>query len=189
MYIKLNKKLFARRHDREKEIGDIFNKTSRGLTSIIPFIVTVFFTPALITTSLFSKEILLMLANLSLSLGYLSNFVYRLFQKQVSKAELLITLLTLAALITIAYILCPPAAALSFISALTFINQLAVVVNLFFLIKHVVVPPCKKFIENLAQYLGFNIAGRYFSKPPLTLDNDRYVIDQLLKNSYGHDSF
>ena len=65
---------------------------------------------------------------------------------------------------------------------------MAVAVNLFFLIKHVVVPPCKKIIENVAQYMGFNIAGRYYSKPPLTLTHDRYIIDQLLNKSYGHNS-
>ncbi len=63
-----------------------------------------------------------------------------------------------------------------------------VAVNLFFLIKHVIVPPCKKFVENVAQRMGFDIAGRYYSKPPLTLENDRYIIDQLLIKAYNHDS-
>jgi hypothetical protein len=102
---------------------------------------------------------------------------------------LLVSSLTLAIFLFVAYFLFPPFAALTFISAFGFINQMALAVNLFFLIKHVVVPPCKKLIENIAQYMGFNIAGRYFSKPPLTLEEDRYIIDQLLMKTYGYDSF
>ncbi|MCL9683215.1 hypothetical protein [Legionella maioricensis] len=155
----------------------------------MPLALTVFFTPAIITTSLFSKELIAMLANLSLSLGYLTNFAYKIYQKEISKSELMISSLTLVAFLIIAYTLCPPIAALSFFSALSFLNQLAVAVNLFFLMKHVVVPPCKKMIENIAQYMGFNIAGRYYSRPPLTLEHDRFILDQLLLKTYGHDSF
>ncbi|CEG58138.1 hypothetical protein [Legionella fallonii] len=189
MFLKLKKSLYTRNHSREKEIGDIFNKTSTSLSYIMTLAITVFFTPAVITTSFFSKESIVALANLSLSLGYLTNFAYRIYQGEVSKAELLISSLTLAAFLTIAYFLCPPIAAFSFFSALAFLNQMAIATNLFFLMKHVVVPPCKKFIENIAQYLGFNIAARYYSKPPLTLENDRYVLDLLLMKTYGHDSF
>ncbi|CAM2810064.1 hypothetical protein LEWO105114_03720 [Legionella worsleiensis] len=156
---------------------------------MMPMIITMFFTPALITTTLFSKEIFLILANLSLSLGYLTNFAYRIYKKQVSKAELLVTSISLIAFLTLAYFLCPPIATLTFISALTAINLMAVAINLFFLIKHVIVPPCKKFIEHIAQYLGFDIAGRYYSKPPLTLEHDRFVIDHLLRATYKHDSY
>lgn len=189
MPLKLQKSLFARNRSREKEFGDFFNKTSSGLSYIMALCITVFFTPALITTSLFSRGVIVVLANFSLSLGYLTNFTYRIYQNEVSKAELMVSSLTLVAFLIASYILFPPMAALSFISVLGFINQMAIAVNLFFLIKHVVVPPCKKFIENVAQSLGFNIAGRYYSKPPLTLENDRFIIDQLLINTYGHNSY
>ena len=189
MPLKLNKSFFARNHSREKEFGDFFNKTSSGLSYIMTLSITVFFTPAMIATSIFSKEIIVVLANMSLSLGYITSFAYRIYQHEVSKSELLISSLTLAAFLLIAYFLCPPIAALSFFSVLGFLNQMAVAVNLFFLIKHVIVPPCKKLIENIAQSLGFDIAGRYYSKPPLTLGNDRYILDLLLMKAYGHDSY
>jgi hypothetical protein len=189
MFLRVNRAFFARNRIREKDFGDIFNKTSKGITNIMPLIITIFFAPVLITTSLFSKEIILILANLSLSLGYVGNFIYRLYQNEVSKAELLITVLSLAALLALAYVLFPPLGTLSFISFLCAVNQVAVTVNLFFLIKVVIIPPCKKFIENVAQWLGFDIATHYYSKPPLTLEKDRYIIDQLLKKSYDHDSY
>lgn len=187
--MKLKKSLFARNDAREKEFGHYFNKTSSGLSYIMALTVTVFFTPTLISTSLFSKETIVILANFSLSLGYLSNFAYRIYQNEVSKAELLVSVMTLAAFLIIAYVTCPPVAMLPiFASALGLINQMATAVNLFFLIKHVIVPPCKKFIENFAQVLGFDIAGRYYSKPPLTLEQDRFIIDLLLRKTYKHDS-
>ena len=76
MPLKLNKTRFSRPRAREKDLGDIFNKTSSSITNLMPFIIPLFFAPALITTSLFSKEIILMLANISLVLGYVSNFAY-----------------------------------------------------------------------------------------------------------------
>lgn len=190
MYMKLNKALFARNDAREKEFGHYFNKTSSGLSYIMALAVTVFFTPALIATSLFSKEAIVILANFSLSLGYLSNFAYRIYQNEVSKAELLVSGLTLTVFLIIAYFTGPPVALLSFFAGtLGFVNQMATAVNLFFLIKHVIVPPCKKFIENIAQAMGFDIAGRYYTKPPLTLNQDRYIIDLLMMKTYGHDSY
>ena len=189
MRLKLNKSLFARNRDREKEFGDIFNKTSKGLSYIMTLSITIFFTPALIATSLFSKELIVILANLSLSLGYLSNFAYRIYHKEVSKSELFVSSLTIAGFLMVSYFLSPPMMTLSFINFLGFANQMATAVNLFFLIKHVIVPPCKKLIENIAQLLGFDISGRYYSKPPLTLEHDRYIIDLLLRKAYGYDSY
>jgi hypothetical protein len=189
MSLKLKKQLFSRNKEREKDIGEFFNKTSSGLTNIMPLIITVFFTPAIITTSFFSKEIIVILANASLCLGYLSNFAYRLYHREISKSELLVTLFTLALFLTLAYFLFPALGALSLITVLGFVNQMAIATNLFFLMKHVVVPPCKQMLENIAQYMGLDIAGRYYSKPPLSLERDRFVIDQLLKKTYEHDSF
>ncbi|MDI1352252.1 MAG: hypothetical protein PSV35_05705, partial [bacterium] len=103
--------------------------------------------------------------------------------------ELLISAIALGALLTISYFLFPPLVALSFINFLSFLNQMAVIINLFFLTKHVVVPPAKRLVEKIAHHMGFNIEGLYFSKPPLTLEDDRFVIDQLLIKTYGHDSF
>ncbi|MCA0457080.1 MAG: hypothetical protein LCI00_24125 [Chloroflexi bacterium] len=189
MPLKLNKLVFARNRDREKEFGDIFNKTSRGLSYIMALSITVFFTPALIATSFLSKEAIVILANLSLSLGYLTNFAYRIYKKEVSKAELMVSSLTLAGFVVVSYLLSPTITALPLIKVLIFIHQMATAVNLFFLIKHVIVPPCKKLIENIAQTFGFDIAGRYYSKPPLTLEQDRYIIDILLMKAYGHNSY
>lgn len=188
MYLKINKTQFTRQQNRRKEISDIFNKTSYGLTSLLPFIISLFFAPALITSSLFSKEIVLMLANISLCLGYVSNFIYRLVQNEVSKSELLLSLLTIIPILTLSYFLYPAIASFTFINVLAIINQMAAGINFFFVVKHNIVPPLKNVIESAAQYMGFDIKANYYSKAPFTLPKDRYVLDSLLINTYNHDS-
>jgi hypothetical protein len=188
MPLKLKKSRFSRNKDREKEFGDIFNKTSKGLSYILTLVITVFFTPAMITTTLFSKEMIIMLANISLSLGYLTSFAWHIYHGEISKAVLVLSALAVVAFLVAAWFLFPPLSALTFVNLFGFVNQLAVGVNLYFLVKDVIIPPCIKLIENICQRLGFEIEGRYYSKPPLTLEEDRYVIDHLLRKSYGHDS-
>lgn len=130
-----------------------------------------------------------MLANISLSLGYLTSFCWRIYHGEISNTVLLISSLALIGFVVAGYFLFPPLTALTFINLFSFVNQMAVGVNLYFLVKDVIIPPCKKLIENIAQLMGIDIDGRYYSKPPLTLEDDRHIIDQLLTKVYGHDSF
>lgn len=189
MPLKLNKTRFSRPRAREKDLGDIFNKTSSSITNLMPFIIPLFFAPALITTSLFSKEIILMLANISLGLGYISNFAYRVYRNEVSKSELFISAIILSHLLLLTYVFYPAIVAVSFLNVLGFINQMAAAVNLFFLVKHNVVPPFMRIIESVAQFVGLDVTSRYYSKPPLTLEEDRYVLDKLMVQTYGYDTF
>lgn len=186
--IKRKKEKFARSRFREEEAGNFFRKTSSGLSSAFSLIIALFFTPALIASSIFSKEILLPFANIFLCLGYLTNFSYRIYKKEVGKAELIVTALTLAAFLAVGFFFFPPVAAVSLLSVIQLVNQAAVIINMFFLIKHVIVPPVKQLVEKMAHRLGFDISRPYFSKPPLTPEADVYIIDRLLKKNYGHDS-
>lgn len=188
MLLKLNKQPFARNRAREQEIGAFFNQTSSGITNVMPLIIPLFFAPALITTTFFSKEIILMLANVLLSLGYASNFAYRIYQNEVSKAELIIAALLIITLAALAYFFYPPIIAFSFINVLGIVNQIAAGVNLFFLVKDVIIPPCKRLIEKIAHLFGLDITGRYYSKPSFSLNDDRYVLDRLMTQAYGHDT-
>lgn len=189
MPLKLNKTLFSRPHEREKDFGDFFNKTSSSISNFTPFLVPLFIAPALITTNFFSKEIILMLSNISLSLGYLSNFAYRIYRKEVSKSELFISTLILSYLLILSYAFYPIIASTSLLSALGVVNQTATAVNLFFLLKHNVVPAFMKLIEKVGKFAGFEVTARYYSKPPLTLENDRFALDRLMMQTYGHDTF
>ena len=187
--VERKKEKFSRNRSREQEAGSFFNKTSSGLSKAFSFIVAIFFTPAIITSSIVSKEILLSFANIFLSLGYLSNFCYRIYKREMSKAEFIVSVVVLAGLMTGAFILFPPAAAaVTALSVIQLINQVAVVINLFFLARHVIVPPVKHLVEKIAHRFGFDIAGQYYSKPALTLENDRFTVDKVLEKDYGHDS-
>ena len=186
--IKRKKEKFARDRFREQEVGSIFSKTSNGLSSAFSLIVTLFFTPALITSSIISKEILVSFANIFLSLGYLTNFFYRIYKREISKAELIVSLFTLTAFLAAAFVFFPPVATLSALAVIQLVNQSAVAINMFFLIRHLLVPPVKHVIETIAHRLGFDIAGQYYSKPALTLEKDRFAVDRILEKQYGHDS-
>lgn len=56
MNIKIKKEKFARNRSRENEVGSFFIKTSSGLTSASSVIIALFFTPALITSSISQKK-------------------------------------------------------------------------------------------------------------------------------------
>lgn len=184
MALILRKKLFARNRWRENEAGSFFSRAAANLSSISPLIIAVFFTPALITTSLFSTEIFIPLANIFLSLGYLTNFFYRLYKKELSVTEIVLTILVIAALITLTSLLFPPAG-LTLLGVVNFVNQMAIAVNVFFVIKNVIVPPLKRLIEFIVKKAGFDIAGHYFYKRPFDEKVDLFALQRLLKKN-GH---
>lgn len=188
MAISLKKSFFKRNRQREYELGSIFHKTSSNLNFFMGLIITIFFTPAIVVTSFLSKEILLILINVSLSLGYLVNYGYKCYRGEVSRLDMLLTVAFLAASLALAYFLFPPLGALSLLSTLVFINQMAIAVNLFFSFKNVIVPPCMKLIKNIGYWLGLEFSDRYFVKRDLNMKTDRFVIDTLLRKAYEHDS-
>jgi hypothetical protein len=190
MPLKLNKNLFTRDRHRDREVGDIFSKIANSITTIMPFIVVLFFTPViLVTASFFTKDLIFIFADICLSLGYVSNFAYRIYKREVSKSELLTTLLFIGLALTLAYFLAPTIAVVSLVSVISVLNQFAAAVNLFFILKHILVPPFKQTIEKIVQYCGLDITGSYYSKRHLELEADRFVIDRLVLSTYKHDSF
>lgn len=61
-------------------------------------------------------------------------------------------------------------------------------INAFFLIRSILVPPFEALIEHTCRSLGIHIRTSFFDKAPLSKENDRYVIDRLLKENYGYNS-
>lgn len=143
----------------------------------------------MITTSILSKESIFIFANISLSLGYLTNFVYRALTRQISQSELIITTLSMAGILAVAHILLPATAGFSLVGIMSYANHIATTLNGFFMVRPIFVPPCKKILERIAAKFGFEIGGKYFFKPPFSLNQDRFVLDRLLRKTYGHDSF
>jgi hypothetical protein len=188
MAIELRKSLFSRNRNREGLFGNQLSKLSSEISFLSGLLAAVFFTPTIIIGSLLSKEILVIAANIFLSMGYSANFFYRFYSNDISVSELLISSLVLGFFIVNAYLLMPTVTTITFINVLTVANYAATAINSFFLIRHVVVPPCKHLIEQLASWLGFKLEGRYFTVAPLSLDKDVFVIDELLRRTYKYDS-
>lgn len=187
MNLRLRKSPFKRNQDREKNIGDIFNNASSSLNSVMSLTLTIFFTPALIATSLFSQEIVLMLINLSLCLGNLSNFVYRVYKKEVGTIELLVSLSMLAGVITAAYFLFPTiVSTASVLGIIALANQFAIGINLFFLFRNSIVPPIIGWFRSIGKALGFDVQDKYYQIKPLDLKEDACVVNALMQKHFGH---
>ncbi len=187
MNLMLRKSPFKRNQHREKSIGDIFNNASSSLNSIMSLALTIFFTPALMATSLFSQEIVLMLINLSLCLGNLSNFGYRVYKNEVGKIELLVSLGLLAGVIAGAYFLFPAVVSTaSVLGIIALANQFAVGINLFFLLRNSIVPPIIGWFRSVGRTFGFDIQDKYYQIKPLDLKEDACIVNTLMQKHFGH---
>ncbi|MCC5792355.1 MAG: hypothetical protein JJT82_07095 [Legionellaceae bacterium] len=187
MGLRLRKSPFTRNKRREKSIGDIFNKASSRLSSAMSLALTIFFTPALMATSLFSQEIVLMLINLCLCLGNLSNFGYRVYQKEVGKIELAVTLCFLAGFIAGAYFLFPAIVSTgSWLAVVALANQFAAAVNLFFLLRNNIVPPIIGWFKYVGATLALDIQDTFHSIKPLDAQEDAYIVNALMQKHFHH---
>lgn len=187
MSLSLRKSPFRRNRNREKSVGDVFNNASSSLSSAMSLALTIFFTPALMATSLFSQEIVLMLINLSLCLGNLSNYGYRIYQGDIGKVELLVSLSILAAFVAGAYFLFPAVASVTtLLGAISLANQFAVGINLFFLLKNSIVPPIIGWCRYIGKALGYDIHDQYHQIEPLNLKKDTCIVNALMQKHFGH---
>ena len=76
-----------------------------------------------------------------------------------------------------------------FIDVIGFFNLVATGINSFFLVINLLLPPFEAFIRYMSGLLGYEIKTSFFKKTPMSLENDRPVLDRLLRKFYGHDSF
>lgn len=187
MSLALRNTHFKRSHSREKSIGDIFNQASTGLNSLKSLALTLFFTPALIATSVFSQEIVLMLVNITLCFGNLTNFCYRIYKKDIGPTELVLTLLVMALFISGACLLFPsPFALTSALGILTLVNQVAVGINLFFLMKNSLIPPLMSILKQVSKQVGLDIQEQYIVVNNLTCKNDHSLVNVLMQQQFNH---
>lgn len=187
MSVYLKKSFFSRNKEREEAYGSMFNKASLSITFIINVVIATLFAPVVILTSIAFKDVALMLANIFLSVGYSTNFFYRLASKEVSASELIISAITLAAFLVFTFYFLPVTTVWSLVNIINFCNHVATAVNGFFLVRNVIVPPLKKLSESVARFFGYEIGGSYFYQRPLRLGKDRFVIDKLFRKYYRHD--
>lgn len=189
MAIQLNKAYFSRNKTRQKESYGFFNFTSDDLNFLLKLLITIFFTPVIISSSLLSKEFFLIIGNLSISLGYVSNFIFQIIIGDISGSEIAISSTALSIAVLQAYIIFPPLATLSIINFILTANYVASTINAYFLIKNIIIPPIKHMIDTSLTWFGFNTGASYFNRSLFTFKQDQFVLDRLLRVHYGHDSY
>ncbi len=186
MTLKLRSTPFKRNRSREKNLGDVFHKTSTRLN----WALTILFSPVLMAPSLFSQEIVLMFISISLCLGNLANLGYRIYQNDVSKTELFLTLTILPLFITAAYSLLPSALSIvSLLGAIALTNQLAIGVNSFFLLRNSIIPPILGWFKHIARQLGFEIHDQYYQNKPFDLQADACIVNSLYHKHFDHNLY
>ncbi len=176
---------YKRDRNRGKNIADVFNNASSNLKNMLHFAIAVFFTPALMASSLISQEIILMIANITLCLGFLINFCYRVYNKDIGKVDLILSLLFLGTFVAGAYFLFPGViATTSLLSVIALTNQLAVGINLFFLLRDHIIPPILYGCKELAKKFGYNVSDRFYRTKELSLEKEPHMINALLKSKH-----
>ncbi len=181
------KKFYKRNKSRATQFGAIFNQTSTGLLVMEHLWVTLFLTPALIATSFISKDVIIMAANMLLALGYVSNFIYRVFHRDVSTAELLITTICITALTVVSIYFAPALGLVGTLAILAKVNLIATSLNGFFLARNFLIPPLKKGFDTICRKLGIQSKREYYQQSPLTRKENGHIIRNLLTTHYSND--
>lgn len=181
--IKLKKTYFSDSRNRERLSAHYFNRASFGLTAYGKVLVDLFFTPIVAASTILAGDLFLMIANVLLALGYLSNFVHRVFNKEVSLFEGCLTAVGLAISIGLAIYIAPAIFVVTLTAPVifTYCSVIATAINSFFLLKNVIVPPLKRLVEFvLLHCFDYDIRDDYYYQKPLELKNDGFVIRRLL---------
>lgn len=168
---------------RERESDAIFNNASSGFTEFGKIVVQVFFTPIVAATSLLLPSLLLLIANVCLALGYMVEFGYAVKRRQVSNIDKTLTIFLILASIMLSVYISPLVLSTSMTFVMVWIaaSQIATAINVAYIAAKFINPPLQRLIEWVASCFGHNIKQLYCMKVPLNLEDDRFVIEYLLK--------
>lgn len=187
----LNSKYFKRNQHRQILNSGLFGDAEASINWISRILLALFFTPVVAVTSLFAKSTIVIIANISLSIGYVINLFYRSYSGVISYPELLLNVVCISIAIFFASALTGitlfPVA--TFAGVLFSLNIIATAVNSFFMIKNLIIPALTRLLESVCAKIGLEINTKLFQRPPLTIDKDREIIDRLFKKHYGFDTF
>lgn len=183
------KKFYSRNKYRDNDDNSVFKTIYKNLSFFSTTGYLILLAPTVLISSLFTQAAFLMMTNLFLALGFIFNFCHRIYLKEVSSFELLMTLIIITGLVLLAFYLSPIMPSTSLISILCFINLFSSSINSFFLIRNVVIPPLASITRSLLNQLGYSVSINCFDIHPLEMQRDRVVIDRLMKKYYHYDSY
>ena len=187
--ITLNRVFFGRNRHREKEYDDVFSITYKSLAVLSNIVFLVIFPPVIAISNIFSHSFFLSIMNICLSVGYVAKVIHKIKEGEVSPLDLSISAIFLALSLAITFYLAPIISLVHLFDVIGIINLVATGVNSFFLVRNLLVPPCQAFVRYVMTFFGNEINTSVFNKAPLSLEQDRPVIDRLLRKFYNHDSF
>jgi hypothetical protein len=189
MTLSLKESAFSRNRSREREGNSFFNTIHRSLTSFGGVFFTIILASTFVVTSFLSHASFLMIANIFLALGCLAHFCNRVYRGEVFFSEAVITVLSITMLFLLAFYFLPVIPGFSAVGALFFINLISTVISSFYLNRDLIVPPLQSIMQNIFKFFGYEMKASSNFTMPLTLENDREVIDSLLRKFKNYDSF
>ena len=187
----LRSEIFKRNKDRDFYNRSYFGAVEDTINWANKIIISLFFTPVVAITSLFTKNGLLILANAAISFCQVSNLSVRYAFNLISFSDLLLSFLGVGFVVFVAISTTPSFFPLTynFTNVFYSVNIIATAINTFFLLQDVLLPPIKKLIELCLNLLNIPSKGLLFSDLKLTLEKDRAILDALLRQCYKHTTY
>ena len=182
--ITLKKEFYARDRYRDHDDDSFFKHVHKNISFLSNTGFVILLAPTVVISSLMSHTAILMVANAFLALGFIFNFAHRVYLQEASPFELLVSLIVIGLLVLLAFYLAQPTIELSLLSILGMINLVASGINSFFLIRHVLIPPLASMTEYSLRAMGFDVSIKFHKIHPLTIEQDKLVIDRLLNKLF-----
>lgn len=163
-----------------------FSSIEETITWANKVIVTIFFTPVVAITSLFTKSGLLILANSVVALCQIANVIFKCVYRLNTLYDLSLSFFGMSTFIFIAISSTPNFFLFNYTFANLFfsINVVATAINSFFLLHDVVIPPAKQLISSLFQVVGIETKGLY-QDLELTKDRDAHILNTLINELFS----
>lgn len=186
-----NIKRIKRNPHRKRLTSGFLADAESSINWLSKIVIALFFPPVVAVTTIFAKNSFIIFANVALAIGYLINFTYRSIFRLTSIIELCLSIILISIAIICAVYLTGNFIPVSwtFAGILFSANIIATAINSVFLIKNVIIPPLKKGVEAFLELFGIKLNTKLFIRPPLTLENDREILDRLLLKHYKHDTY
>lgn len=146
--------------------GDnISKRVHKNMQALGPIIFALFFAPTVVVvSSIMSQAAFLIASNIFLSLGFLVSITYGIYEKFTNQRklaavlELVFSLAIIAGLFFLAFYFTPFIGGWSFLGTLSFINLFASSINIFMLIRVLLLPPILSSLQAFLVKCGFEKA-------------------------------
>lgn len=186
--VQLKKSFYKRKNRLENRGSNPPKRAYNKMQALGPIIFGLFFAPAIIATTLISQTAFLMIANILLSVGSLLTIGYGLYEKirdkkyQAAFWEFMFTAAIMTGLFFLAFNYAPLIAGSGFLATLCFMNLFASSINVFMLMRLIVLPPLLATTQYILSKLGLKSSIELESAPDFDLECDDCANELITKN-------